>query len=142
MSFKTDLVVKRDVSQDHKWILVEPLTYQNNEVSITINEGFDFDFASVPQTPIIAWLFPKSGTSSDRPSALHDALYSSEYFPRVICDAFFLESMHADNVSYVKRYAMYYAVRAFGWYVWMKHDKMEVQEYKKFVEVKYENDLS
>ena len=48
MSFKTDLVVKRDVSQDHMWILVEPLTYQNNEVAITVNEGFDFDFASSP----------------------------------------------------------------------------------------------
>jgi len=133
MSFKTDLVVKRDVSQDHMWILVEPLTYQNNEVAITVKEGFDFDFASSPQTPIIAWLFPKSGTSSDRPATLHDALYSCECFPRDVCDALFLEAMASDGVSYVKRYAMYYAVRAAGWTVWNKHDKGEVDAYRKFV---------
>jgi len=135
MSFINDLVVKRDVTKDHKWILVEPLTYQNNEVSITVKEGFDFDFASSPQTPIIAWLFPKSGTSSDRPATLHDALYSCEYFPRDVCDALFLEAMASDGVSYVKRYAMYYAVRGAGWTVWKGHNREEVELYRNFVSV-------
>jgi len=133
--FTNDLVVKRDISIDHKWILIEELTYVNDELTITVKEGFDFDFASSPQTPIISLLFPKSGTETDRAAALHDALYSCEYFVRKICDDLFLEAMESDGVEYIKRHVMYYVVRLFGWYVWNKHSYEEVQEYKKFVEV-------
>jgi len=133
--FVNDLVVKRNVSADNSWILMEPLVWEDSQVSITINEGFDFDFASSPQTPLLGWMFPKSGTSSDRPACLHDALYASEYFPRAMCDQLFLDAMKSDGVGYAKRYAMYWAVRGAGWTVWKGHNRDEVEDYKKFVTV-------
>ena len=133
MGFENELIVKRDVSEDHRWILISPLTYKTELMSITVNVGFDFDFASTPQTPILAWLFPKSGTATDRPSLLHDALYSGQIFEREVCDALFLEAMESDGVGYLKRYAMYWAVRAAGWTVWRNHKQEEVNAYRKYV---------
>lgn len=133
MGFINDLIVRRDTAEDHAWILVEDVSYKNSTMTITIKRGFLFDFASTPQTPIMSWLFPKSGTATDRPSLLHDALYAGEIFEREICDALFLEAMQSDGVSYFKRYAMYWAVRSFGWTVWKNHEQEEVNAYKKFV---------
>jgi hypothetical protein len=39
------------------------------------------------------------------------------------------------KVSYIRRYAMYWAVRLGGGKVWKEHTKEQVQEYKKYVDV-------
>ena len=75
------------------------------------------------------------GGGYDKSACLHDALYAGEIFERETCDNLFLEAMESEGVNYFKRYAMYLAVRVFGWIVWNKHNEGEVNAYKKFVYV-------
>lgn len=64
MSFTTDLITKRDMTQNFSRILVEPLVYENQDYIITVYPNFDYDGASIP------WLFrrvlPREGMSYDR----------------------------------------------------------------------------
>ena len=130
MKFTTDLCLK--IIGHQAFEVIEPLVYENDEVVIQVNPKFDFDGASIPKALWSVIGSPMTG-GYQRAGCLHDALYASEYFPREVCDALFLEAMKSDGVGYVRRYAMYNAVRAFGWMVWKEHKKEEVDEYKKFV---------
>ena len=132
MSFKTELCLK--VIGDQAFKVLEPLVYDNGLVIIQVNPKFDFDGASIPKALWSVIGSPMTG-GYQRAGCLHDALYASEYFPREVCDALFLEAMKSDGVSYIKRTAMYNAVRMFGWTVWKGHKREEVDEYKKFVTV-------
>lgn len=106
--------------------------YDNN--IIQVNKGFDFDGASIPQS--LWWIVGSPMTGGyQRAACLHDALYASEYFPREVCDALFLEAMTSDGVPRFRRLSMYYAVRMFGGQVWKGHNKDEVNHYRKFITV-------
>jgi len=132
MSFKTELCLK--VIGNQAYELTEPLLYNDGFVELTVHPLFDFDGASVPK---VLWSFgfsPMTG-GYQRAAALHDALYAGEVFERSICDTLFLNAMEADGVRYLKRYAMYYAVRAAGWTVWKGHNREEVELYRNFVSV-------
>lgn len=128
--FTSDLVIKK--VGDQVYDLVEPLVWEDGKCIIQVNPKFDFDAISIPK---IFWSIVDSPFTGKavKPATLHDALYASEYFPREICDVLFLKAMESEGVGYFKRYAMYNAVRAFGWTVWKKHTKDEVNEYKKYI---------
>jgi len=110
--FTTDLITKRVMTEDYAWILQEPLVYENSKYRITVYDGFDFDFASIP------WFFrrviPKNGMKYDRASCLHDALYASKILSKKECDRLFLEAMLLDGVNHVVASLMYDAVRIGG----------------------------
>lgn len=112
MSFTTDLITKRDMTQNFSRILVEPLVYENDQYVITVYPEFDYDGASIP------WLFrrvlPREGMNYDRAACLHDALYASRIFGREKSDALFLEAMKSDNTNYAIAMAMYKGVRIGG----------------------------
>jgi len=112
--FLSPLEVTRDISLDNTWILTKPLMYANDEFIITVFKGFDFDFASVPNTPLLSWLFPKDGQETDRAACLHDALYASCLLPKHTCDSLFYEAMLSDGVHKMKAWAMYQAVKYAG----------------------------
>ena len=135
--FTEELVVKKIGDQVYE--LVEPLVYENEVMVVQVNPKFDFDAISIPK---VMWSLVDSPFTGKavRAAVLHDALYASEYFDREICDKLFLEAMKSDGVSYIKRMAMYNAVRMFGWTVWKGHKREEVDEYKKFVTVIDNND--
>jgi hypothetical protein len=132
--FRNKLKVAKEGKQTY--ILLADLVYEDALVIIRVKSGFDFDAASIPK---IFWSIIGSPFTGNyvEPATVHDALYSSEYFNRKQCDDIFLEVMKANNVSKFKRYAMYGAVRLFGGFVWSKHVKDEVNEYKKFISVEY-----
>ena len=134
MSFQTDLCLKVIGKQAYE--VCEPLIYTTAGMTVQVGKGFDFDGASVPQALWSFGLSPMTG-GYQRSACLHDALYASEYFTREVCDGLFLEAMASEGVCYFKRYAMFYAVRSFGWMVWKKHKQEEVNAYKKFVYVEY-----
>ena len=122
-------IVKEDV-----FILLEDVAVESLGYKITVKKGFDFDGASIPQALWSLYGNPLSGKF--RIAALvHDALYASEYFPRELADAIFLDLMKQHGVGYIKRQTMYYAVRSAGWYVWRGHEESEVKKYKEFVNV-------
>ena len=132
MKFTTRLCM--EVIGNQAFEVVKPLVWEQQDSIIQVNPGFDFDGASIPRA---LWSVVGSPMTDgyQRAGCLHDALYASEYFPRGICDKLFLEAMKSDGVSYVKRTAMYNAVRMFGWTVWKGHKKEEVDAYRKFVTV-------
>ena len=131
MSFKTELITKRDMTKDFCWILQEPLVYENDKYIITVKAGFDFDFASIP------WLFrrvlPKNGKSYDRAAAIHDGLYAAQALPKDECDDIFAEAMVEDGTYEIVADAMYMAVKVGGASAY--EDTEELEKYKALVEV-------
>jgi len=116
------------------WRIEKDLTYANKVISITAKSGLKTDFASIPR---LAWTLigsPAMGRYTAS-SVIHDVLYMTESLSRKECDDLFLEMLEVDGVKWWRRYAMYYAVRIGGWYVWNKHTKESIQENKKYVEV-------
>ena len=67
-------------------------------------------------------------------AVVHDGLYASGVISRNEADEVFLKLMAMDNVEYVKRYAMYLAVKSCGGIAW-KNNIDEFDKYKKFVNV-------
>ena len=121
-----------DVIGDQAYEVTKPLVWEDSELVIQVNPGFDFDGASVPRA---LWSVVGSPMTDgyQRAACLHDALYACEYFPRDVCDTLFLEAMKSDGVGYARRYAMYWAVRGAGWTVWNKHKQEDINEYRKFI---------
>ena len=107
--FISDLMVRE--LADGKKQLALPLLYLHDGVPFVVPVGFITDYASVPRTPFIYWIF--NGVAN-RAATLHDFLYSSASIPRKVADEIFLSAMIEDNTSDVKAYAMYFAVRLFG----------------------------
>ena len=131
MSFRTDLIIKRDMSKDYCWILKEDLIYENDKYIITVKAGFDFDFASIP------WLFrrilPKNGKSYDRAACIHDGLYASQALPKTISDSVFLEAMLVDKTHETIADAMHLAVKVGGASAY--NDTEDLERYKELVKV-------
>ncbi|GAG44372.1 unnamed protein product, partial [marine sediment metagenome] len=62
-----------------------------------------------------------SPTGRHQPAAFaHDYLYRIKKYNRVVCDGIFLSLLRNDGVGPVKCWAMYLAVRLFGWISWRK----------------------
>ena len=131
MSFKTELITKRDMSKDFCWILQEPLVYENEHYIITVKAGFDFDFASIPW--LLRRVLPKNGKSYDRAACLHDALYASQALPKTQSDGVFLEAMLVDKTNETLADAMHLAVKVCGASAY--NDTEELEKYKQLVEV-------
>ena len=131
MSFKTDLITKRDMSRDFCWILTEDLVYENDKYIITVKIGFDFDFASIP------WLFrrvlPKNGQKYDRGSCLHDGLYAAQALPKDECDDLFKEANLSDGTNSVVANTMHTAVRCCGNSAY--NDDEDIEKYKELIVV-------
>lgn len=131
MSFRTELITKRDMSKDFCWILYSSLVYEDDSYYITVKPGFDFDYASIP------WVFrrvlPKNGKSYDRAACVHDALYASQALPKDECDKVFLRAMLADGTNGTIADAMYTAVKLGGKSSY--NDTEELDKYKGFIEV-------
>ena len=133
MSFKTELITKRNIAQDFSWILHEPLIWEDSKYEIRVLEGFDFDYASIPT--IITNLLPKNGQEYDRAACLHDALYASQWLPKAECDKLFYDAMLSDGVNKVKAWSMYQAVKWFGHSAYKDGGEEETLKYRRLVRV-------
>lgn len=100
---------------DEGYMLLKDFRYVtmhgNDERLITVPAGFVTNFASVPAPARVLI----SGHGRDRWAAtVHDYLYSQKY-ARHEADAIFLEALEVSKVNWLKRQAMYRAVRLAGW---------------------------
>jgi len=102
--------------------------------TIFIEEGFEFDGASIPKA---FWsLIGSPFNGKYKYSALiHDALYASEIVERHIADKVFLDLMEKDGVAWWKRTAMYNAVRVGGYFVWKNHIPETVADARNYVRI-------
>ena len=103
------------------WVIKKPLVYLSDLVGIiTVPEGFETDFASVPRLPIIYSLF---GDRAHRESVIHDLNYridASDFInfkdgvkremPFDLANEIFYESMLSRGKSWIVRHGMYWGV--------------------------------
>lgn len=113
--FLSELELRKAHDKDDGWWKVTvPLVFESDVAGavIEVPVGFETDLASVPRLPVV--YLAAGGAVSEAP-VVHDYLYATGKFPRNICDKVFLEAMEVTGVPAWRRYAMYWAVRAFGW---------------------------
>lgn len=134
VKFLTNLVTEQEYNKSNQWKTVYPLIVDVKLVGpIIIPAGFIFDKNSVPAG--LRWLFPVSGYKSDYAAAVHDWLYTSELFPRVVCDEIFYDAMIYSGVPKWRAWSKYKAVRVFGGMVWKKHTKESVDEARSLLDI-------
>ncbi|MEM8865623.1 MAG: DUF1353 domain-containing protein [Planctomycetota bacterium] len=102
---------------DMPFVLARDHHFHNTITSVTAPSGYRCDFASVPR--LLWWLFPRVGRYS-RAAVFHDILYDRGEIPRVQADSLFMAIMEHDCVPYRTRWALYLAVRCFGWRPWYR----------------------
>ncbi len=133
MSGFHELPTLRPLQDGCWWVLAEPLDYKVNGDSITVPAGFTTDFASTPR--FLWWLLPPHGRYSAA-AIVHDRLYHVgglalhptrtsyvKVYSRAEADRVFLEAMESLGVLLGVRYAMWAAVRLFGWRAWSKNEQ-------------------
>lgn len=98
-------------SMGYSWVTRAPLVYDRGFESITVPDNFSTDLASVPK---VLWAVMPPFGNHTKAAVLHDYLYGQGERSRKACDDIFLEAMTELGVSKVRRYLMYWAVRAFG----------------------------
>jgi hypothetical protein len=105
-----------DVQQvgDNLWELQKPVVYHGNADTFTVDPPFRTDFASVPG-PFV-WLIPRYGKYT-KAAILHDYLCAEARegrFKRSDADGIFRRAMRELQVSFLRRWIMWAAVRFGG----------------------------
>lgn len=103
----TDVAVKQIDAETFE--LLEPLEYQGDNETFTVPAGFKTDFASVPR--IFTWLIPRYGAYT-KSAILHDFLGNSGLISHADNDGIFRRTMRELGVSFLRRWMMWAAVRA------------------------------
>jgi len=103
------------------WQVQKPFSYVSKDCKkmITIPKGFKTDYGSVS-------VFKNTIGAMDIKSApyiLHDWLYGSHLVSRAKADAILMEALEEVGESWLRRQAIYYAVRIFGGKAWKKPAK-------------------
>lgn len=112
--FKGELILKyMDEPIDGKWFEVaEDFSYiTRRDTRLTVPKGIRTDFASIPRA--FRWMIARVGKYG-KAAVLHDYLCEYEITPRKRADKVFLEAMTELGVSWLKRKAMYVAVRTYS----------------------------
>jgi len=110
------------------YMLNKPLHYFSNQLSrlFVVPEGTKTDFASIPSF-IKFWIDDDGGSIRDA-AVVHDYLYSNKSnvmysdIDRKSADGVIIEGMEDLNASYIKRRAVYYALRLFGSFAYKKDE--------------------
>ena len=122
MSQFTDALVVSPLADGKTWVIVRDFGYdvgaENSGDHIGVAICFQTDFASIPR-PFWA-ILPKWGRYGNA-TVVHDWLYWTQTRPRREADAILLEAMAVLGVTPLVKYAMYWAVRLFGWLAWYRN---------------------
>ena len=94
-----------------KWMMHYDFVYND----IVVPAGFITDFASIPR-PFYN-LIPRWGKYGVA-TIVHDYLYATKKMARKEADAVLFEIMDKYKVAAFQKYAIYWGVRIFGWFVW------------------------
>ena len=97
------------------WRLTGPMLVEYGNKVMAVPAGFETDFASIPR--VFRSLVPILGRQN-KPSVWHDYLYVEKPVSRRDADWLFLEALESVGVGWLKRNAMWAAVRVGGSRVW------------------------
>lgn len=112
--FEGDLITKlRKYPVDGKMFkLHQPFTYYSKDGGVyEIPKGINTDFASIPRG--LRWLISRVGDHG-MAAVFHDWLCEYKIVARKKADKLFLEAMTTSEVSKLKRWTMYFSVRAYS----------------------------
>lgn len=134
MSRFTEPLVVTPRPDGKTWILLSEFGYEVGEEGsgdvINVNIGFQTDFASIPR-PL--WVFLPRWGKYGNAAVIHDYLYWEQPRSRKDSDDILLEGMVVLEVSIIKRYAIFWAVRLGGWWAWWRNKaKKERSDEKKY----------
>ena len=124
MSRFTDTLIVSPIPDGRRWVIRSDFGYDVGEEgsgeSINVPTGFITEFARVPR---LLWaLFPRWGKYGNA-AVIHDFCYWRQKYSRSRVDEIFLEAMGVLGVRCFQKYALYYAVRLFGWIAWWSNKK-------------------
>lgn len=109
-------------SRDGRTItLTEPLSYTSLLASIVVRAGKVSDFHSVPRfcwRLFAPWEYPRAGV-------VHDALYDSGIYSRLVADRVHLVILIEDGMPVWKAVCVYALLRACGWKAWANHRRID-----------------
>lgn len=116
------------------WVTMRAFGYdvgtENSGDTVEVSVGFMTDFATVPR---LFWsVLPKWGKYGNA-SVIHDWLYWVQTRPRAEADRIFLEGMAVSQVGLIARYAMFYAVRWFGWLAWYRNQMDRTSDFDRVI---------
>lgn len=100
--------------------------------SVRVAEGFRTDGATIPRVMWRAVGHPLQVPLLG-PALAHDAMYAGEMCGRKEADGRFLEAMRQAGIGWLKRRAVWAAVRCFGWAVWRGHSRDSVAQARELV---------
>src|SRR5438045_305382 len=107
MGFIQGNVAAEEVDED-SWSLLRPVIYEGRDQTFEVPVGFVTDFASVPAA--FTWLVPRYGVYT-KAAVLHDFLCDGALVSRADADGIFRRSMRELEVSLLRRWVMWSAVR-------------------------------
>ena len=122
MSQFTNALVVTPLADGKTWVLVGELGYDVGEVGsydhVTVEVGFQTDFATIPR---LFWIvLPRWGRYGNA-AVVHDWLYWIQSRSRRDADYIFREAMGVLGVRAIAKFAIYWAVRLFGWLAWYRN---------------------
>ena len=112
---------------DREWETLVPVVWNDwrGGNRFDIPAGYRFDLASVPKG--LWWLIAPFELSTLAP-LIHDYIYEhkgrfrGKHLTRREADRVFLRIMKHEGVGRTRRTLAYWAVRAFGWIYWNRHE--------------------
>ena len=122
MSRFTDALVVTPLADGKTWVILRDFGYDVGEEgsgdTIDVDVGFQTDFASIPR---LFWVvLPRWGRYGNA-AVIHDWLYWTQERGRGEADRIFLDAMGVLKVGTTTRWTIYLAVRAFGWFAWVRN---------------------
>lgn len=102
------------------WELVEPVTWEGRNLSLTIAAHFITDLASIPR--LVRNLLDVNGRSRS-PAILHDWLYSGQWTTRSFADGQLRDALVAYGENEAEANVYWTGVRAGGWLPWWRGRK-------------------
>lgn len=125
MSEAFPLPLKLERTAPRQAVLTKPFVFNSPSLGgITVEEGFDTDYASVPR---LFWaIYPPDGAYTEG-AVVHDYLYWYQPCTRAEADTVFLEAMEALGIPWLRRRLIYASVRAGGWLAWNDNRKRRLE---------------
>ncbi len=106
--------------RENRWAANEDIKFsygKKDSFQITVEKDFDTDFASLPFP--LNLFYSKYGKYA-LPAAVHDKLYRTKEFGKIMADAVFYQAMKEEGVKLFTRLLFYIGLILLGWYGWYR----------------------